>query len=108
VPLLRFHRQNESARGAQPGQSDRDEPADRGLGRQAAGCCEGVEAVARELLRRDIVPDVAGLGGVAQQVSDQVDELLLRSRDVLTPVQERREFGSVVFAVTNPQTSQNA
>ena len=25
--------QNESARGAQPGQSDRDEPADRGLGR---------------------------------------------------------------------------
>ena len=38
--------QNESARRAQPSQNDRDEPADRDLGRQAAGCCEGVEAVA--------------------------------------------------------------
>jgi hypothetical protein len=54
-------RQNESARGAQPGQSDRDEPPDRGLGRQAAGCCEGVEAVARKLVRRDIIPKLAGL-----------------------------------------------
>ncbi len=34
----------------QPSQNDRDELADRGLGRQAAGCCEGVEAVARELV----------------------------------------------------------
>lgn len=35
---LQRHR-NESALGVQPSQSDRDEPADRGLGRQAAGCC---------------------------------------------------------------------
>jgi hypothetical protein len=41
-PLVCFRLQppqNESARWAQPGQSDRDEPADRGLGRQAAGRC---------------------------------------------------------------------
>ncbi len=45
----------------QSGQSDHDEPANRGLGGQAAGCCERVEAVTRELVRRDIIPEVAGL-----------------------------------------------
>ncbi len=85
--------------GAQPSQSDRDEPADRSLGRQAAGCCEGVEAVARKFVRRDIIPEPAGLGDLGQQVSDQVDELLLRSGDVLTSMQECREFGAVVLAV---------
>src|SRR5215218_8170566 len=88
--------ENESARGAQPSQSDRDEPADRGLRRQAVGCCEGVEAVARKLLRRHIVPDVAGLCASGQQVSDEVAELLLRSGDLLVSMQERREFGVVV------------
>ena len=50
-----------SGSATQSGQSDRDEPADRGLGRQAAGCREGVEAVGGELVRRDIIPDVASL-----------------------------------------------
>lgn len=45
-----------SAWGAQPSQSDRHEPADRGFRRQPAGCREGVEAVARQFVRRDIVP----------------------------------------------------
>ncbi len=53
-------------RGAQPSQSDRNESADRGFGRQTASCCEGVEAVARKLLRRDITPNVAGLCGLGQ------------------------------------------
>jgi hypothetical protein len=61
--------------------------------------CESVEAVARELVRRDIVPDVAGLCGLAQQVSDHVAELLLRPGDVLVSMQERRECGAVVLAV---------
>ncbi len=81
----------------QPSQNDCDEPVDCGLGRQAAGCGEGVEAVARELVRCDIVPEVAGLCGVGQQVSDEVAELLLRSGDVLTSMQECREFGAVVL-----------
>ena len=68
----------------QPSDSNHDEPSDRGLGRQAAGGCEGVEAVARELVRRDIAPDGAGLCGLGQQVSDQVAELLLRSGEMLT------------------------
>ena len=60
----------ESGVGVQPGQNDGDEPADRSLGRQVAGCCEGVQAVARKLVGRDIDPNVAGLGGPDQKVSD--------------------------------------
>src|SRR5215207_5546118 len=88
-----------SVRGTQPGQGDLDEPADRGLGRQAAGCCEGVEAVARKLLGRDIVPDVARIRGLGQQVSDDVREVLLRSVGVLTSMQERREFARVALVL---------
>ena len=58
--------------------------------------CEGVEAVARKLLRRNIIPDLTGLRGLDQQVSNQVAELLLRPGDVLTSMQERCEFGVVV------------
>src|SRR3990172_2437620 len=86
----------ESGAGVQPSQSDGDKPADRGLGRQAAGCCEGVEAVARELVGRDIVADAPCLCRFGQQVSDHVAELLLRSGDLLVSMQERREFGVVV------------
>ena len=56
-----------------------------------------MEAVAREFVGRDIVPEVAGLCGLGQQVSDQVAELLLRSGDVLASMQECREFGAVVL-----------
>ena len=86
-------------RGTQPGQGDRDEPADRGLGRQATGCCEGVEAVACKLLSRDIIPDVARIRGLPQQVSDDVREMLLRSVGVLTSIQERREFAGVALVL---------
>ena len=90
--------QNESPRGAQPSQSDRDESADRGFGRQTASCCEGVEAVARKFVRRDISPEIAGLCALGQQVSDDVCEVLLRLGDMLTSMQECREFGSLPLA----------
>ena len=80
--------------GAQPGQSDRDEPADRGLGRQAARRRECMEAVAGKLVGRDILPNGAGLRGFGQQVSDQVVELQLRPDRVFTSMQEHREFGA--------------
>jgi len=57
-----------------------------------------VEAVARELVRRDIVPEVAGPCALGQQVSDEALEVLLRSSDVLTSVQECRELGAVMLA----------
>ena len=62
-----------------------------------------MEAVARELVRRDIIPNVAGLCGLDQQVSDHVAELLLRPGDVLTSMQECREFGAVVLAVVGDE-----
>ncbi len=89
---------DESARGAQPGQGDRDEPADCGLGRQAAGRREGVETVTGELVGRDIIPEIPRLCDLDQQISDEVGEVLLRSGDVLTSMQECRQFGAVVLA----------
>ena len=42
-----------------------------------------MEAEARELVRRDIIPNIAGLRGLGQQVPDEAGELQLRSGDVL-------------------------
>jgi hypothetical protein len=55
-----------------------------------------VEAVARQLVGRDIVPDVAALCGPGQQVSDHGAELVLCPHDLLVAMQERREFGVVM------------
>jgi hypothetical protein len=82
---------------AQPSQGHRDESADRGLRRQAAGCCEGVEAIVSELARRDIVPDVAGPYGLDQQILDEAAELLLRVCEVFTSMQDCGEFGIMVL-----------
>jgi len=53
--------QNESARRAQAGQSDRHEPTDRGLRPLLAGSREGVEAVACELARAALDKIALGL-----------------------------------------------
>ena len=81
---------------ARTGERDRDEPADSGLGRQAAGCCECVEAVARQFVRRDIVPKVTAFCALGEQVSDHVAELLLCPGDLLVSMQECGELGVVV------------
>src|SRR5688572_9336248 len=92
-------RTTRTTRRTQPSQGDRDEPADRGLRRQAAGRREGVEAVARELVRRDVVPETAGPCALGHQVSDQLAQLVLRSCDVFASMQECRERGAVVVMV---------
>src|SRR5918998_6846419 len=56
-----------------------------------------MEAVACKFVRRDIVPDVAGPCGLGQQASDHVVDLLLRSGDVHTSMQECSEFGAGVL-----------
>jgi hypothetical protein len=56
-----------------------------------------MEAVVRELVGRDIVPEIARCGTVGQQVPDEALELLMGLCDVLALVQEGGEFGSVVF-----------
>jgi hypothetical protein len=82
-------RRADSRAGAQPSQNNRDETADRGLGRQAAGGSERVETIARELVRGHVGPNVAGLRGLRQWVLDQAAELLLRSVNVLAPRETR-------------------
>lgn len=84
-------------RGAQHRESDPHQATDRCLGRQGAGCREGVEAVARKLCRRNIIAEVAGLCALGQQVADEAAEMLLRSDDMFTSMQECREFGAVVL-----------
>jgi hypothetical protein len=64
VPIAEWARDGWSLSRTQPSQSERDEPADGGLGGQALGRGERVQAVAREFVRHDVVPDVAGPCGV--------------------------------------------
>jgi hypothetical protein len=59
-----------------------------------------VQAVARQLVSRDVVPDLAGRRGRGEQVPEEVAELSLRSGQVLAPVHERRQVGAVVRAGT--------
>ncbi len=88
-----------SALGADPGQSNGDEPVDCGFGREGTGCREGVEAVARELVRRNVISDVTGLCALDQQISNEVAEVLLGPADVLFSMQERPEFGGVALVL---------
>jgi hypothetical protein len=58
-----------------------------------------VETVARKLVRRDVIPDVAALRALGKYVSDEVSELLLCSGDVLTSMQEGRKLAAVLLAL---------
>lgn len=50
----------------------------------------------RQLARRNISPEEAGLGALGHQVSEHTTEPLLRSNDLLVSMQECRELGVVV------------
>ena len=83
----------------QPSQNNRDKPVDRGRGWEAAGCCEGVETVARKLVGGDIVPDLASPGRFCQQFPDHVAEFLVRLGDPLVLMKKRGDVGAVVLVV---------
>jgi len=72
--------------GSQAGQGDRDQPVDRGFGWQAERCSEGMEAVARQLAGRDVVPYMAGPGSLFHELFDEIAEVLLGPGDVLAPM----------------------
>ncbi|MEO8633131.1 MAG: hypothetical protein ABI466_07200 [Chloroflexota bacterium] len=55
-----------------------------------------MEAEARELVGRDIVPHVAGVCALDQQDSDHVGETPFRSDDLLNSMQDHRELGVVL------------
>ena len=92
-----------SVRGVQCRERDSNKPAYRSLRRQACGGRKGVEAVARELLRRDIVADVAGVRSLRQQFADKVQELLLRAGNMLALMEERHQLGPVMAAVVSDE-----
>ena len=69
-------------RGLQARQDDGHQPLDRGLGGQPASCRDGVQAVAGQLLRRDIIADLTAGCALAQQVPDEVPELLVGLGDM--------------------------
>jgi len=74
-------------------QCDRDQAVDGSLGGQATGGAQGVQAVDRELAGGDIIADVRGLRGFADEVTHKGVQVLLCTGDVLAPVHQRREFG---------------
>lgn len=57
-----------------------------------------MQAVARELIERDIIPNVARLCPLGQQVADHAAKLLRRSVDLFVSMQERRELAVAVPA----------
>jgi hypothetical protein len=88
---------NPETAGAQSGQGDRDQPADRGPRRQAARGGERMQAVAGQFGGRYVTPDVTALHAVGQQVSEEVAQMLLGPDEMLAPVQEGREFAAVML-----------
>lgn len=84
---------------AQAGDGHGHEPLNRGFGWQAGGRVEGVEAVAGQLLGRDIVADVARLGGLGQQICYEAEQVLLGLGDVLAAMQERRHVVVVMLVL---------
>jgi hypothetical protein len=56
-----------------------------------------VDAVAGELVRRDVIPEAAGRCDLGQQVLDQVMDMLLGSGEVRPPMQECGEFRAGVL-----------
>jgi hypothetical protein len=62
--------------------------ADRYLGRLDSGCCERVQAVAREHVRLGIGVNFAGVRGIGDDVSDQMVQVLLSLGDVLVLMQQ--------------------
>jgi hypothetical protein len=57
-------------RGVQSGQSDGDQPVDRGLTGQGGCRAEGVQAVAGQLLYRHVVAEIAAAGAFGDQLPD--------------------------------------
>ena len=85
----RDSRTSGSARWPQTRDGDDDEPPDGGLGGKAGRGGQRVDAIARELVGRDVVTHLPVGGALAQEVADEGAKLMVRVSDMLVPVQER-------------------
>ena len=77
---------------AQPVEDDRDQTLDRRLRGHCTCSFKGVEAKRRQFVRRYITSDGTDVLGLGEQATDDVDQPLLGSGDVLGLVDERAEF----------------
>lgn len=77
---------------AQPVEDDRDQTLDRRLRGHCTCSFKGVEAKRRQFVRRYITSDGTDVLGLGEQTTDDVDQPLLGSGDVLGLVDERAEF----------------
>src|SRR6516165_4597142 len=69
----------ESCAPLQASQGDPDQPANGIPRAQAAGRIKSMEAVSGELVRCDIVPNLAGLHAFAHQFTDQLTQVSMRA-----------------------------
>jgi hypothetical protein len=58
-----------------------------------------VQTVARELVGCDVIPYLAALRSLGNEISDEVSRLCLCSGDVFTAMQQRRELAAVLLAL---------
>ena len=84
--------------GAQSIQGDRDESTDRRFGWQAAGRGQCVQAIARQLVRRNIVPEVPTVRALRQQTSHERVDLMPSAAHMLILMQKRCELRVEVAA----------
>ena len=77
-------------------QCDPKEPLDGGSGSKTLGCRQSVNAVRRELLGCDVIPDLSLLCTLGQQLSKHLADLAAAGVNVLVAVKERIELGFVV------------
>jgi hypothetical protein len=76
---------------------DGDQPSDGGSGRQRAGGRDRVQAVGRQLAGSDVVAEVAGVCGLGEQLAEELAEMLLGARGVLSAMQQGGDLAAVVL-----------
>jgi len=74
---------------------------------KAARRSEREQAVARQLVRRYIGPDVAGRFAFGYQIPDETVEVLLCSGDMFIPMQQRSNCCGVALVLNEPISSEN-
>ena len=84
-------------RGPQTAQGQRDEAPNGGLRFEASGRAEGVQAIGREFLRRDVRSDRPILRGIGDQSLNEVAKLVFRFGDLFVVMDQRRDFAVVVL-----------
>jgi hypothetical protein len=85
-----------SGRRTETGERDRYEAMDRSLRPETTGGGDRVQAVGRQLFGGNIISDVASHDPIGDELADHLAKVALGARDLLVPVEKRRELGVVL------------